>query len=104
MSSFQGLQGQRYSLVGRELAAFLPCLGEGSFVEVGADRADGFLVHPLHPSGMGADLLEQSLPARENAGGCSRSSCGGEGAGEAAEDVRPPVDIAGLTIRAVGVL
>src|SRR6266516_6702214 len=101
MPSLQRIQGERDGLVGSQRSPLLPHLGKRSFVELRADRADRLLVHPLHPSGMGAGLLEQSLPARENAGGCSRSSRGGEGAGEAADDVRPPIDIAGLTIRAI---
>src|SRR5712664_1624908 len=84
--STEGVEGERDGLVDRQRPALLPRLCQGTFVELGADRAERLLVSGGGPCGEGAaELLSQRLRAGKEPGGRFRSSLGSEGVSKTEE-------------------
>ena len=89
-SEGEGVEGKRDGRVGRERAALLPRLSEGSLVQLRPDGSDCLSVHLREPRAQtSAELLVQVLRPGEKPGGRPRSPDHGENAGNPGE---PPCD------------
>src|SRR6266511_2586490 len=103
--SAERVKGKRDGLVGRQQPAFLPGLGEGSFIQLCADGSECLFVHLREPwAQAGSELLVQSLRAGQEPGSRSRSSYGGEDAGDASEPSRDSNWIAKVAVDAMALL